>query len=64
MLEILDIETRYYTIQAANNKGADQTARMCRLICTFVVRNGINRFSHDVAQMVTSCFSCSDSIDC
>ena len=29
---------RYYTIQAANNKGADQTARMHRLICSFVVR--------------------------
>ena len=29
---------RYYTIQAANNKGADQTARMRRLICAFVVR--------------------------
>ena len=29
---------RYYTVQAANNKGADQTARMRRLICTFVVR--------------------------
>ena len=28
----------YYTIQTANNKGADQTAWMCRLICTFVVR--------------------------
>ena len=28
----------YYTIQAANNKGADQTARMRRLICAFVVR--------------------------
>ena len=27
----------YYTIQAANNKGADQTARMRRLICAFVV---------------------------
>ena len=24
-------------VQAANNKGADQTARMCRLICAFVV---------------------------
>ena len=24
----------YYTIQAANNKGADQTARMCRLLKT------------------------------
>ena len=29
---------RYYTVQAVNNKGADQTARMHRLICTFVVR--------------------------
>ena len=28
----------YYTIQATNNKGADQTARMRRLICTFFVR--------------------------
>ena len=27
----------YYTIQAANNKGADQTAQMRRLICAFVV---------------------------
>ena len=29
---------RYYTIQEVNNKGADQTARMRRLICAFVVR--------------------------
>ena len=29
---------RYYTIQVANNKGADQTAEMRRLICAFVVR--------------------------
>ena len=29
---------RYYTIYVANNKGADQIARMRRLICTFVVR--------------------------
>ena len=28
---------RYYTIQVANNKGADQTARMRRLVCAFVV---------------------------
>ena len=28
----------YYTIQASNIKGADQTARMRRLICGFVVR--------------------------
>ena len=37
-LEISDIETSYYTIKAANDKGADQTARMRRLICTFVGR--------------------------
>ena len=30
-----------------NNKGADQTARMCRLICAFVVRIWQNWFSHD-----------------
>ena len=29
---------RYYTIQAVSNKGADQTVRMRRLICVFVVR--------------------------
>ena len=29
---------RYHTTQAANNKGADQTAQMRRLICAFVVR--------------------------
>ena len=29
---------RYYTIQAANNKGAYQTAQMCRLIWGFIVR--------------------------
>ena len=29
---------RYYTVWAANNKGADQTARIRRLICVFVVR--------------------------
>ena len=27
-----------YTIQAANNKGADQTAQMRKLVCAFVVR--------------------------
>ena len=32
-----------------NNKGADQTAQKCRLICTFVVR--IIRFSYDMAHI-------------
>ena len=42
---------RYCTIQVANNKGADQTALMRRLICAFVVRIWQNRVSHDVAQL-------------
>ena len=29
---------KYYTIHGSNNKDADQTARMRRLICVFVVR--------------------------
>ena len=29
---------RYGAFQRANNKGADQTARMRRLVCPFVVR--------------------------
>ena len=28
----------YDTFQLANNKGANQTAHMCRLVCSFVVR--------------------------
>ena len=27
-----------YTLLGANNKGADQTARMCRLVCAYDVR--------------------------
>ena len=38
----------YYTIQAANNKGADQTARMLDIL---LFAYGKNRFSHDVARM-------------
>ena len=34
-----------------NNKGADQTVWMHRLICTFVVRIWQIKFSHDVAHM-------------
>ena len=42
---------RYYTVQVENNKGADQTVRMRRLICAFVVRIWQNMISHDVAQI-------------
>ena len=35
-----------------NNKGADQTAQMRRLICAFVVRIWQNRFSNDGAQFI------------
>ena len=45
-LEISAIASRYYTIQAANIKGADQTVQAdLRLCCS---HNGINRFSHDI----------------
>ena len=43
-----------YTIQAANNKGANQTARMRRLICTFVVRIWLKQVSHDVAHITVN----------
>ena len=39
-----------------NNKDADQTAWMRRLICVFVVRIWQNRFSHDVAQIIMIIF--------
>ena len=35
-----------------NNKGADQTAQMWWLICTFIVCIWLNRFSHDVAHII------------
>ena len=42
----------YNTFQKANYKGADQSALMCRLVCTCVVRNpSEDRFSHDEAHM-------------
>ena len=34
-----------------NNKGADQTALIHRLICTLLFAYGLNRFSHDMAQI-------------
>ena len=37
-----------------NNKSADQTAQMRRLICAFVVRIGQNRFFHDEAHIQTT----------
>ena len=30
-------EPRYFTLQKGNNKGTDQSARMRRLVCAFVV---------------------------
>ena len=46
-----------------NNKDADQTARMRRLICTFVVCIWLNCFSHDADQPVffLFCFFSSSS---
>ena len=51
-LEIMAIASRgILFIQGANNKGADQTARMRTLICAIVFANGINKFSEDVAHI-------------
>ena len=37
----------YFTFQIANNKSADQTAQMGRLVCAFVVRKQQSQgFSH------------------
>ena len=37
----------YFPFQIGNNKGADQTARMRRLVCGFVVRKQQSQgFSH------------------
>ena len=38
VLKLCIEQVAYCTIYEANNKGADQTAQMRRLICTFVVR--------------------------
>ena len=43
----------YDTFQKANNKGADQTARMPRVVCVFVVRKPPKTgFSHVEAHLV------------
>ena len=51
---------RYDTFQQANNKGAGQTARMRRLVCSFVVPNPTptpeDRFSRVEAQSLTDIF--------
>ena len=43
-------KTIYDTFQSANNKGADQTARMRRLVCTLLLTNPEDRFSLVEAQ--------------
>ena len=53
---------RYYTIYAANNKVADHTARMCRLIsairaiwsASLLFAHSIHKFSHNMAQILTA----------
>ena len=34
----MDLTYIYFTFQIVNNKGADQTVMMRRLVCAFVVR--------------------------
>ena len=46
--ELIDI---WPSFQIANNKGADQTARMRRLVCAFVVRKQLG-FSVEVHMML------------
>ena len=36
-VELRDIRPSYFTLNIANNKGADQTARTRRLVCAFIV---------------------------
>ena len=55
-IEILAIASRGHTIQAANSKGADQTARMWRLICAFVVRTWYKQVFCDVTH-ISLCWS-------
>ena len=43
MLEFLVQQVYNYTFLKANKKGADQTARMCRLVCAFDVRMQLRR---------------------
>ena len=43
-LEILQVKMRAETIHVANNKAADQTAQMCRLIYNFVVPILLKKF--------------------
>ena len=44
--------SRYDTFQYVKNKAADQTARMRRLVCTFVVcKPPIDKFSHNEANI-------------
>ena len=38
MLNITCSKFSNYTLLGANNKGAEQTARICRLVCAFDVR--------------------------
>ena len=45
----------YYTFQRVNNKGADQTVRMRRLVCDFVVLIQV-KFSHIEARIISVYF--------
>ena len=45
-IKIWHIATSTIKLYRVNNKGADQTAQMCRLVCAFVVRMQQVRFSY------------------
>ena len=42
----------YFTFHKGNNKGIDQTAQMCRLVCAFIVRKQKIRVSGIEAHML------------
>ena len=44
----------FFVMYGSNKKGTDHTVWMRRLICAFVVRIWQNRFSHDMAHMIST----------
>ena len=59
MLKFCVYQVFNYTFQRVNNKEADQTAQMCRLVCTFIVGMLLHQvFSgHNVHISVTALFT-------
>ena len=52
MLKFCMKQVKYDTVKGAYNKCVDQSARMRRLVCVFVVRMEQVRFSRDSANLL------------